>query len=156
MQTVPIPPNEIDQDNPMPSLNHSRVAHNLSVLLDPVADRYSIHHQLSLNLNGWQTIPALALYPHDALPKDWLSDMEEVTRPPALVIEILSPKQVLQPLVDKIREYLAHGVKSCWLVEPTTRVVSVFPSTGGSRGFVEGEVKDDALGIAIPLSGVFR
>jgi Uma2 family endonuclease len=78
-----------------------------------------------------------------------------VTIPPALAIEILSPTQNLQPLLDKIRDYLRHGVKSCWLVEPGTRVVSVFPAGGGSRGFVEGLVRDDALGIEIPVADIF-
>ena len=47
----------------MRSRNHSRVSHNLSVLLDRFKDRFSIHQQLSMNLDGWQTIPDLSLYP---------------------------------------------------------------------------------------------
>lgn len=139
----------------MPSRNHSRVAHNLSVLLDRFKDQFSIHQQLSLNLNGWQVIPDLCLYPRGRLSSDWLTDEDEVTAPPALVIEILSPKQNLQPLVDKIREYLRHGMKSCWLVEPATRVVSVFPSAGGSRAFAESTVQDETLGIELSLAQIF-
>lgn len=139
----------------MPSRNHSRVSHNLSVLLDRFKDRFSIHQQLSMNLDGWQTIPDLSLYPKGSLSSDWLADEDEVTVPPALVIEILSPKQNVQPLVDKIREYGRHGVKSCWLVEPTTRVVSVFPALGGSRAFAEGTLRDESVGIEIPLVQIF-
>ena len=139
----------------MPSRNHARVSHNLSVLLDRFRDRYTVFQQLSLNLDGWQTIPDISLYKTDTLPSDWLSDEDEVAIPPALVIEILSPKQNLQPLIDKIRVYAQHGVKSCWLVQPATGLVSVFPSSGGSRGFVEGSVLDDTAEIEIPLSGIF-
>lgn len=139
----------------MPSRNHSRVSHNLSVLLDRFKDRFSIHQQLSMNLDGWQTIPDLSLYPKGSLSSDWLADEDEVTVPPALVIEILSPKQNIQPLVDKIREYGRHGVKSCWLVEPATRVVSVFPALGGSRAFAEGTLRDEAAGIEIRLVQIF-
>ena len=46
----------------MPSRNHSRAAHNLSLLLDGWKDRFTIHQQLALNLDGWQTIPDLCLY----------------------------------------------------------------------------------------------
>jgi len=67
----------------------------------------------------------------------------------------MSPKQNMQPLVDKIRNYLQHGVKSCWLVEPATRVVSVFPAAGGSRAFAERTVRDDNLGLEIPLAEIF-
>ena len=139
----------------MPSRNHSRVAHNLSVLLDRFKDRFSIHQQLSLNLDGWQVIPDLCLYPRGTLSSDWLTDEDEVVIPPFLVIEILSPKQNLQPLVDKIREYGQRGVKSCWLVVPVTGVVSVFPASGGSRAFAEGTLRDETAGIEIPLAQIF-
>ena len=139
----------------MPSRNHSRAAHNVGVLLDRFKDRYVIHDQLSLNLDGWQTIPDLCLYPRGELPSDWLTDDDEVTQPPVLIIEVLSPKQNLQPLVDKIRDYLRHGVKSCWLVEPATGVISVFPASGGRRAFTEGMLRDEIVGIELPIADVF-
>ena len=139
----------------MPSRNHSRVAHNLSVVLHPLRDRFSIHQQLSLNLEGWQAIPAVCLYPKGALSSDWLTDDDEVGVAPTLVIEILSPKQNLQPLVDKTREYLQHGVKSCWLVLPAAGVVSLFPISGGSHACAEGMLRDEAIGIEVSLAGIF-
>lgn len=139
----------------MPSRNHSRAAQNLGVLLDRLKDRYTIHQQLSLNLQGWQTIPDLCLYAKGVLSSDWLTDDDEVTAPPELAIEILAPKQNLQPLVDKIGEYLKHGVKSCWLVEPATRVVSVFPASGGSRAFSEGVLRDEALALEVSVAQIF-
>ena len=64
MKTIPVlSKDEIQEDRPMRSRNHSRVSHNLSVLLDRFKDRFSIHQQLSMNLDGWQTIPDLSLYP---------------------------------------------------------------------------------------------
>jgi Uma2 family endonuclease len=146
---------EIQEDRPMPSRNHARAAHNLGVLLDRFKDRYVICDQLSLNLDGWQTIPDLCLFRRGELSSDWLTDEDEVTQTPELVIEILSPKQNMQPLVDKIREYGRHGVKSCWLVEPATRVISVFPASGGSRAFTEGMLRDDITGVEIPIADVF-
>lgn len=139
----------------MPSRNHARAAHNLGVLLESFKDRYAVYDQLSLNLDGWQTVADLCLYRLGELSTDWLTDDDEITQPPLLVIEILSPKQNLQPLVDKIREYGRHGVKSCWLVEPATRVISVFPASGGSRAFTEGTLRDETVGIEIQLGDVF-
>jgi Uma2 family endonuclease len=46
-------------------------------------------------------------------------------KPPITVIEILSPKQAVQDLVDKFDEYFKVGVKSCWLVIPTLEIVGV-------------------------------
>src|SRR5262249_29612982 len=99
--------------------------------------------------------PDICLYRQGELPNDWLTDDDEVTQPPELVIEILSPKQNLQPLIDKIREYGRHGVRSCWLVEPGTRVVSVFPQSGGSRAFADGMLRDETIGLEIPIADVF-
>ena len=97
----------------------------------------------------------LASKARGVLSSDWLTDDDEVTVPPMMVIEILSPKQNIQPLVDKIREYVRHGVKSCWLVEPATRVVSVFPASGGSRAFAEGSLRDEAIGLEVPIAQIF-
>jgi Uma2 family endonuclease len=156
MQAPSIPYIEIDEDKPMPSFNHSRVAQNLGVLLHKHADRFDILQQLSLRLNGWATIPDVVAYPKGSQIIDWLSDRDEVTEPPALVIEILSPHQVLGNLVNKIRQYLDSGVKSCWLVEPATGAVTVF-STAAKRGFIEDDVvQDDVLGISAPLREIFR
>jgi Uma2 family endonuclease len=156
MKTVPVlASDEIQEDKPMPSRNHARAAHNLGVQLERFKDRFVICDQLSLNLNGWQTIPDLCVFPRGELATDWLSDDDEVKQPPLLVVEILSPKQNLQPLVDKIREFVRHGVKSCWLVEPATRVISVFPASGGSRAFTEGILRDESIGIEVPLAEVF-
>ena len=139
----------------MPSRNHGRVAQNLGVALSALRQRFDIYQQLSLDLEGWQSIPDIALFPHGTLSADWLTDEDPVTMAPALVIEILSPMQNFQPLVDKVREYLRHGVRSCWLVLPATKVVSVFPAEGGSRGFTEGVLQDDVLGIQLPLAAIF-
>jgi len=156
MQTIPVLANdEIQEDRPMPSLNHSHVARNLTVVLDQFKDRFLVLPQLSVNLNGWSTVPDLALYKAGTLAPKWMSDEESVSEPPLLVIEILSPKQNLQPLVDKVRDYLSHGVKSCWVVIPTTKTISIFPASGGSRTFVEGIVRDDSLDLEIPLSQMF-
>lgn len=139
----------------MPSRNHARVLHNLSVVLDSVRDRWSVYQQLSLDLDGWPSVPDVCLYPVGALPTDWAADDDVCVVPPALVIEVLSPKQNLQPLLDKVREYHAHGVKSCWVVIPGTGSVAVFPATGGSRSFGDGEVVDATLDLRVPWQAIF-
>jgi len=72
MKTVPVlASDEIQEDRPMPSRNHARAAHRIGVLLDRFKERYVIYDQLSLNLDGWQTIPDLCLYRHGQLASDW-------------------------------------------------------------------------------------
>ncbi len=139
----------------MPSRNHARIAQNLGALLQAFRPRYETYQQLSLDLDGWPTIPDICTYPTGTLSKDWANDEDVCGVPPSLVIEILSPKQNLQPLLDKVRNYLARGVKSCWVVVPGTGTVSIFPASGGSRSFVEADVVDVVLDLRLPVSAVF-
>lgn len=156
MNTIPVLQlNEIEEDKPMPSRNHSIVCQNLGGELHRFRKSVSVHQQLSLNLDGWQTIPDLCVYPRAAMPRDWMMDEDECTIAPALVIEVLSPKQNLQPLLEKVREYLRHGVKSCWLAIPGTETISIYPQTGPSQSISTGVVKDADLGIEVALSEVF-
>lgn len=45
--------------------------------------------------------------------------------PPLLAVEILSPSDVHENIVDKIREYLACGVAVVWTVDPDLRLLHV-------------------------------
>lgn len=156
MATVPVLSlDEVQEDQPRPSRNHARIAQNLGALLHGFRSRYETYQQLSLDLDGWPTIPDLCAYPTGTLPNDWANDEDVCRVPPALVVEILSPKQNLQPLLDKVRQYLAHGVKSCWVIVPGTGTVSLFPAAGGSRSVVEGDIVDPVLDLRVPVAGVF-
>jgi Uma2 family endonuclease len=156
MTTIPVlHADEIEEDLPMPSINHSIVAQNLGGLLFAFRQKVSTHQQLNLNLGGWQTIPDLCSFPREDMPRDWLSDADECHQCPSLVIEILSPKQNLQPLIDKARRYLQHGAATCWIILPAARSILVLPATGPSSTLTEGELKDPRLGITIPVAEVF-
>ncbi len=148
-------PAEIEEDRPLPSRNHSIVCQNLGGVLHRFRESISAHQQLSLNLEGWQVIPDVCVYPREAMPRDWMIDEDECTVPPVLVIEVLSPKQNLQPLLEKVREYLRRGVQSCWVVIPGTETISVFPQNGTSSSYSEGMVREDVLGIEVPVAEVF-
>ena len=45
-----------------------------------------------------------------------------LTRPPLLVIEILSPEDTLRRTAAKAAEYLSFGIEHVWIVDPTARV----------------------------------
>jgi Uma2 family endonuclease len=53
-------------------------------------------------------------------------DTELIDGPPILAVEVLSPKDVLEEVEEKVSEYLAAGVKLVWLVNPYRRTVTVF------------------------------
>ena len=140
----------------MPSLRHARTAQRLGFLLEQIDERLVTLQQLNLNLAGWQTIPDLCVYPREVLPSDFEADIDEVTKPPLLVVEVLSPHQVLGALMDKAYQYRTHGVASCWIVLPQVRAVAHLPATGPSRTYGEGLLRDEALGIEIDVAEIFR
>jgi Uma2 family endonuclease len=45
---------------------------------------------------------------------------------PILVVQILSPSNEQEDILDKVREYLYCGVKLVWLAEPVFRTITVF------------------------------
>lgn len=46
--------------------------------------------------------------------------------PPVVAVEILSPSDVQEDVLDKVAEYLDAGVKLVWVVEPRFRTVTVY------------------------------
>ena len=47
---------------------------------------------------------------------------------PDLAVEIVSPTDRVTEIAEKIGEYLAHGVRMVWLVDPHTETVTVYRS----------------------------
>lgn len=45
---------------------------------------------------------------------------------PVLVVEILSPNDVIEDINDKIDEYLDTGVQLVWIIDPRRRTVTVY------------------------------
>ena len=157
MQTIPVQySDEIEEDRPMPSVNHSIISQNIGGELYRYRSTVSTHQQLSLNLDGWQTVPDVCCYSRDVIVRNWTSDQDECSIAPSLVIEVLSPKQNLQPLLDKVRDYLRHGVRNCWVIVPGTRTISEFPQSGPSRTVCDGVLRDEHLGIEVNVAAIFE
>jgi Uma2 family endonuclease len=75
---------------------------------------------------------------------------------PDLVVEIVSPGDTFNEVMDKVDEYLAAGVQTVWVVNMRRRSVIVYP---GGQTLTE----DDTLtggsvlpGFAVPVSRLFR
>ncbi len=72
-----------------------------------------------------------------------------------LAIEILSPMQAPQLLIDKLAIYFALGVRSCWLVYPMAQTISVFSAPDQFQSFSAGEVIDEMLGLRLSVEEIF-
>ncbi len=75
---------------------------------------------------------------------------------PLLAIEVLSPKQSAYEILEKFAAYFTLGVKSCWLVDPLTAVVSVYSALDTHQNFTVGEVVDPVIGLQLPFDEIFE
>lgn len=139
----------------MPSKVHAYIQSNIIFeLRSRYNDRFTFLSELSLDLEGWGSVPDLSIYPKMAI--DVRQDEIRMKTPPLCTVEIISPMQSLQELLDKAKAYFEHGVQSCWLVLPGLRSIYVFSSLDDFKTFTHTEtLLDDALKISIPLAEVF-
>lgn len=145
---------EQERGKPMPSKVHSSVQANILFAVYPYRERFRFMSELSLDLDGWWSVPDLVVYPKMTI--DIRQDEVRVTTPPLCTIEIISPMQSLQELIDKARAYFEHGVQSCWLVLPGLRSIYVFSSFDEFRTFTHDDtLLDETLQVSLSLTEVF-
>ena len=153
---------EDEEFDDMGSYNHSLVQGNLAYLLRQ-AGNYSAFIELSLDASSLdkqefpnianELIPDIALYPRrSTIPRDIL----RVTEMPLLAIEVISPRQGTLGLIEKFQAYFSLGVTSCWLVDPTLNIVTVYASPTEYHTFASEIVIDEQLSIEIPRAEIFE
>jgi Uma2 family endonuclease len=143
---------EEERGKPMPSANHGAIQANL-ILEFGNQREHRIYSELSLELGGQPLTPDLSVFPRERL--DLRRDVIRITEPPLLVVEILSPTQGYQAVMDKVETYLRNGVKSCWVVSPPFRTITIFKPDGTQELCHKGVAKDPATGLTADLDAVF-
>jgi Uma2 family endonuclease len=136
----------------MPSRNHGRVQTNL-IAQFVQQEQFSTYSELTLSIGGVNYTPDLSVYPRE--PADYRHDEPSRTELPLLAVEILSPSQSHQDVVEKAEVYLRNGVKSCWIVSPPLRLVTVLLPDGREEVFHRGIATDPATGLTADLAKVF-
>ena len=153
---------EAEESVDMGSLNHSAIQVNLAFLLKRLGT-FSVYTELSLDTsrldkNNYkfkeEIKPDVCIYPKRGLSRPY--DIIKMSEMPLLAIEVLSPKQGLQEIVEKIDAYFALGIRSCWLIDPTTAIVVVYTTLENRKIFTAGEVVDDIIGIRLPFDEIFE
>lgn len=143
---------EEERGKPMPSDNHGAVQANLigEFLKHP---QYRVYSELTLDVGGVSMTPDISLYPRQRL--DLRRDVLRRPDPPLLTVEIFSPRQGMQEVMDKVDAYFRHGVRSCWVVAPPLRDLTIFTPDGGELHFHGGRATDPALGVTVDVDAVF-
>jgi Uma2 family endonuclease len=143
---------EEERGKPMPSFNHGAIQMNLGVEFAKNLSFRTVS-ELTLDINGKPYTPDLSVYAR--APINLRHDISRATEPPLLVVEILSPQQGAQVVMDKVDVYFAFGVKSCWVVSPPMHSIQILSADGGETVLNNGVATDPATGLTADLAAVF-
>lgn len=137
------------------SLNHSRLIYRISMALSAYEDRYDVLPELEFELAEGRLKPDVAIVPRQHY--DYQRDVLRVVQPPVTAIEIISPTQSFDALVEKIQaQYLPSGVKSAWLVLPRVASIYLFLPDQPPQAFTTGTLHDPAAQVDVALADIFR
>lgn len=140
----------------MPSYNHSLLQTYLAAVL--VANYRHLYHILSqptLQLGDWESEPDLAIFPKKTI--NWHLDEIKIKEIPPVIIEIISPKQGGQDIMEKFAKYFQTGVKSCWLINPLEATILIYSPDWKRQVFADNSkpIHDPTLNISINFDEVF-
>ena len=146
---------ELERNKPMPSLNHAKIQFRLTMQLGlAYGSEFDILPELTVAFPIKSAVPDIAIYPKVA--DDWQNDIIKRTELPLLAIEILSPRQVFDDIMDKIHTiYFPAGLKSAWVVLPSAQSVMIFTPNAKPQTFNSGIMHDAASGFEVDLDKVF-
>lgn len=145
---------ERERGKPMPSPVHSILQIRFAIQFDRHSD-FDTYSELTIDFTGHRPYftPDLSVYPKKKI--DFLSTEVRATESPLLTLEILSPTQPYRDLLKHSQFYLEHGVKSCWIVVPVSRTVTILFPDGSQHQQDKGVITDSATGLSANLDEVF-
>lgn len=147
---------EIERGKPMPNLTHGSIQMNIGFELKlNYAALYRIASEVALDTAPNGTTPDVVVYPKRTL--NFINETAKQSEPPLLTIEIQSPSQSNDEMIEKAYQYFAFGVKSCWIVFPAMKAVAVYSSPDHYTFFQHDEMlKDFVSDIEMDLKKVFE
>ncbi len=154
--TETLSPYELERGKPMPSRHHSKLQGRLThALLSRYESQFDVLPELSLSLTTGDATPDVAIYPVTL--ENWERDEIKESEPPITAMEILSPTQAINDLVEKARDvYLAAGVKSVWFIIPPLKSVYILYPNSPTEVFGAGLIADNATNIEIQSEELFK
>ncbi|OJW72544.1 MULTISPECIES: Uma2 family endonuclease [unclassified Spirosoma] len=146
---------ETERGKPMPNLTHGAIQANLVFELKTAyRNEYRIASEVTLATLPDGTTPDVVIYP--AIMLDYQHEPAKRTDAPLVCIEIQSPSQSLEQMVDKTTIYFDFGVKSCWIVAPAVQGIFVYDRPGHYQFFYEADVLHDPnTGFELNLPAIF-
>ncbi len=146
---------QLERGKPMPNLTHGSLQANLIIQIAvKYGSEYRIASEVALATQPTGTTPDIVLYPNRDL--NFINEISKQTDAPLLAIEIQSPSQSIDEMIDKAIQFFAFGVKSCWVVVPAMKGIAVYADAEHYQFFQHDDIlKDATLNIEIELNKVF-
>ena len=146
---------ELERGKPLPDTIQAAIQANLIFELKlRYRDTYRSLSELSLATLPDGTTPDVAIYPAFLL--DYEHRTAKRSDAPLACIEIQSPSQSNEEMVDKTGIYFDFGVRSCWIVVPAVKGIFVYDRPGHYEFFHGDELlRDPNLNLELPLSALF-
>jgi Uma2 family endonuclease len=145
-----------------PKTTHSVLQGRLGGHLDEYArpgklGRY--YPELRCTFGGRSLVPDIAFFRRGRIPRDAQGRLvDDIFLPPDLMIEIISPGQTLKSLSARSTWCLAHGVRLCWVIQPTKNRVHGFVPAAQVQVLGVGDTllgHDVLPGFALPQAELF-
>lgn len=146
---------ELERGKPMPNLTHGAIQANVVFELKAAyRTQFRVASEVTLATTPDGSTPDVVVYP--VMPLRYGDEPAKRSDAPLTCIEIQSPSQSLDDMVDKTAVYFDFGVRSCWVVVPAVRGVFVYDRPGHYRFFHDDEtLTDPALGVELRLADLF-
>ena len=146
---------ELERGKPMPNLTHGAIQANLIIELANFKKQYRIASEVALATIPDGTTPDIVMYSQREL--NYINEASKQTDAPLLTIEIQSPSQSNEEMIEKTHQYFAFGVKSSWIVFPAMKAIAVYHNSDEYTFFYHNDLlKDINLGIELNLSKIFE
>lgn len=146
---------ELERNKPMPNSLHGEIQAQLIFLLRlHYRKQYSASSEMSLNTTPSST-PDICI--HQKRKINVYEVQAKETQAPITTIEIQSPSQSIEELIQKARElYFPMGVQSAWIVIPAIRTIQIFTPDEQFTLFTKDKLTDDVTGIELSIDEIFE
>ena len=136
--------------NEMPTLNHSYICSEIMKQLLP-NENISVLPELTLAIGNGLT-PDISIFPKEQIKPNFWKDITRFEQPPLISIEIISPSQNIQDLLEKAQLLVNSGVKNVWTVEPFSYSIWV-TNEKGTKLFHNTTIESE--GITVDFQKIF-
>lgn len=112
---------------PMPKTRHSILQKRLLNAIDNSSNDYTALPELRCTFGGRSIVPDVAVIAWNRIQINQAGEPEDnFTQAPDWTIEILSPEQQANRVIDNILHCRRHGCKLGWMLDPDDRSILIF------------------------------